>query len=213
MPTEPRPHDWITPTRKRTTVYYQFRRDGILSARFKTVEAAAIALFQASKDYDWEPPTVDGTQIMRPRRQLAANILSAICGLLMVGVVGIGSHGPVLVAAASAMVAVVAGTLFRPVATLAVLLTVVVIALSDPAATLAAVSGLSAAIYLVLRHAADSGAGLDSVCGATLVGAVGFAFAGVVATAFPLQLPWLPLLAPLAAFAVYLLATRPFLRS
>jgi hypothetical protein len=150
---------------------------------------------------------------MRPGRQLAASILSAICGLLMVGAVGIGSHGPVLVAAASAMVAVVAGTLFRPVATLAVLLTVVVIALSDPAATLAAVSGLSAAIYLVLRHAADSGAGLDSVSGATLVGAVGFAFAGVVATAFPLQLPWLPLLAPLAAFAAYLLATRPFLRS
>jgi hypothetical protein len=42
---------------------------------------------------------------------------------------------------------------------------------------------------------------------------VGFAFAGLVATAFPLQLPWLPLLAPLAVFAVYLLATRPFLRN
>jgi hypothetical protein len=139
--------------------------------------------------------------------------LSATFGFLMVGAVGIGSHGPVLVTAVSAVVAVLAGTLFRPVATLAVLLTVAVIALSDPAATLAAVSGLSAAIYLVLRHAAGNGAGLDSVSGATLVGAVGFAFAGVAATAFPLQLPWLPLLAPLAAFAVYLLATRPFLRS
>jgi hypothetical protein len=150
---------------------------------------------------------------MRPGPQLAANILSAACGLSMVGAVGIGSHGLVFVAAVSALVAVVAGTLFRQVATLAVLLTVAVIALSDPAATLAAVSGLSAAIYLVLRHAACSGAGLDGVSGATLVGAVGFAFAGVVATAFPLQLPWLPLLAPLAAFAVYLLATRPFLRN
>jgi len=75
------------------------------------------------------------------------------------------------------------------------------------------VSGLSAAVYLVLRHAASSGAGLGGVSGATLVGAVGFAFAGLVATAFPLQLPWLPLLAPLAVFAVYLMATRPFLRS
>jgi hypothetical protein len=27
-----------------------------------------------------------------------------------------------------------------------------------------------------------------------------------------LRLPWLPLLAPLAVFAVYLLATRPYLR-
>jgi hypothetical protein len=153
---------------------------------------------------------------MRFRGQQAAGILailSAACGFLMVAVVGIGSHGPALIAATSAMVAVVAGTLFRPVATLAVLFTVGVIVLSNPVATLAVVSGLSAAVYLVLRHAAGSGAGLDGVSGATLAGAVGFAFAGLVATAFPLQLPWLPLLAPLAVFAVYLLATRPFLRS
>jgi len=150
---------------------------------------------------------------MRPGGQLAASIFSAACGLLMVGAVGVGSHGPALVAATSAMVAVAAGILFRPVATLAVLLTAAVVTLSDPVPTLAAVSGLSAAIYLVLRHAAGSGAGLDGVSGATLVGAVGFTFAGLVATAFPLQVPWLPLLAPLAALAVYLLATRPFLRN
>jgi hypothetical protein len=41
----------------------------------------------------------------------------------------------------------------------------------------------------------------------------GFTFAGLVATVFPLQLPWLPLLAPLAVLAVYVLATRPFLRN
>jgi hypothetical protein len=41
---------------------------------------------------------------------------------------------------------------------------------------------------------------------------VGFTFAGLVATAFPLRLPWLPLLAPLAVFAIYVVATRPFLR-
>lgn len=150
---------------------------------------------------------------MKPGRQLAAAIMSMPCGLLMVGAVGIGSHGATLLAATSALVAVAVGTLFRPVATLAVLLTVVVIALSGPAATLAAVSGLSAAVYLVLRHAAGSGAGLDSVSAATLVGAAGFMFAGLVAAAFPLQVPWLPLLAPPAAFAVYLLATRPFLRN
>jgi hypothetical protein len=151
---------------------------------------------------------------MRPGRQLAAGILSAACGVLMVVAVGIGSQGPdVILATSAAMIAVLAGTLVRPLATLAVLLTLVAIALSDPAATLAAVSGLAAAVYLVLRHAAGSGTGLDGVSGATMVGAVGFAFAGLVATAFPLQLPWLPLLAPLAVFAVYLLATRPFLRN
>jgi hypothetical protein len=153
--------------------------------------------------------------MMRLDRQLAPRILailSAAFGFLMVAAVGTGSHGPTLIAVTSALVAVLAGTLFRPAATLAVLLTVVVIVLSDAAAPLAAAAGLSAAIYLVSRHAAGSGTGLDSVSAATMVGAVGFTFAGLVATAFPLQLPWLPLLAPLAVFAVYLLATRPFLR-
>jgi hypothetical protein len=144
--------------------------------------------------------------------QLAALILSTACGLVMVAAVGLGSHGPALIAATAAVVAVVGGILLRPVATLAVLFTVAVITLSEPSATVAAVSGLSAAVYLVLRHAAGGGAGLDGVSGASVVGAVGFAFAGLVATAFPLQVPWLPLLAPLAVFAVYLLATRPFLR-
>ncbi len=144
--------------------------------------------------------------------QLVALFLSTATGLVMVAAVGIGSHGPALIAATAAVIAVMAGILVRPVATLAVLLTVGVIVLSDPTATLAAVAGLLAAVYLVLRHAAAAGAGLEGVSGATMVGAVGFAFAGLVATAFPLQVPWLPLLAPLAVFAVYLLAARPFLR-
>ena len=150
--------------------------------------------------------------MMRLGRQHAAGILSTACGLLMVGAVGIGAHGLALIAAMSAMIAVLAGTLFRQVATLAVLFTVVAIVLSHPATTLAAVSGLSAAVYLVLRHAAGSGSGLDGVSGPTMIGAVGFTFVGLVATAFPLRLPWLPLLAPLAVFAIYLLATRPFVR-
>jgi hypothetical protein len=152
---------------------------------------------------------------MRFSAQLAApllSVVSAACGLLMVAAIGVGSHGPTLVAATSALVAVLAGTVFRPVATVAVLLTVTAIVLSDPAVPLAAASGLSAAVYLMLRHAAATGTGLDTVSGPTMVGAVGFTFAGLVATAFPLQLPWLPLLAPIAVFAVYLLATRPFLR-
>jgi hypothetical protein len=41
-------------------IYYQFRRDGILSQRYKTPEEAAAALFQASRDHNWTPPTVDG---------------------------------------------------------------------------------------------------------------------------------------------------------
>ena len=149
---------------------------------------------------------------MRRGAPLAAHVLSTACGVLMVAAVGIGAHGSTRVAATSAVAAVTIAVLFRPAATLAVLLTVVAIALSGPPATVAAVSGLSAAAYLVLRHAAATDAGLDSVSGATMVSAVGFTLVGLVATAFPLRLPWLPLLAPLAVFAVYLLATRPYLR-
>lgn len=149
---------------------------------------------------------------MRHGAQLAAQILSGACGVLMVAAVGIGSHGPTLIAATSAAAAVAVAVLFRPVATLAVLLVAFAIAMSGPSATVAALAGLSAALYLVLRHAAGSGAGLDSVSGATMVSAVGFTLVGLVATAFPLRLAWLPLLAPLAAFAVYLLAARPYLR-
>jgi hypothetical protein len=148
---------------------------------------------------------------MRRGTQLVAHLLATACGLLMVAAVGVGTHGPARAVAVSALVAIAAAILFRPVATLAVLLTVAVIALTGPAATVAAVAGLSAAVYLVLRHGAASGIGLDSVSAATPVAALGFTLAGLVATAFPLQLPWLPLLAPLAVFAIYVLATRPFL--
>lgn len=141
----------------------------------------------------------------------AAHLLSTACGLLMVAAVGIGTHGPARVVASAAVLVVAAAVVLRPLATLAVLLTVLVIAATSPTSVVAAVAGLAAAVYLMLRHAAASGIGLDSVSGTSLVAALGFTLAGLVATAFPLQLPWLPLLAPLAVFAIYLLATRPFL--
>lgn len=141
----------------------------------------------------------------------AVHLLSTACGLLMVAAAGIGTHGPARIIALAAVLVVAAAVVLRPLATVAVLLTVLVIATTSPTGVVAAVAGLSAAVYLMLRHAAASGVGLDSVSGASLVAALGFTFAGLVATAFPLQLPWLPLLAPLAVFAIYLLATRPFL--
>lgn len=138
-------------------------------------------------------------------------VLSLMLGLLMVAATGIGSQGIARVAAMLAVLAVLAGTVFRPAATLAVLLSLAALVLANPTAALAATSGLSAAVYLVLRHAAATCAGLDAIGGPTMVGAVGFTFVGLVATAFPLQVPWLPLVAPLAAVVIYLLAARPFL--
>jgi hypothetical protein len=137
--------------------------------------------------------------------------LSAVFGLLMVGSATVGSHKLAVVAGAVAVIAVGVGIAFRPAATIAVLLSIAAIAVSNPSHVLVALSGLCAAAYLVCRHAAGTPVGLGMVSWPTIIGAVGFTFAGLVATSFPLQLPWLPLVAPLAVLAIYVLATRPFM--
>lgn len=129
----------------------------------------------------------------------------------MVGLVAIGSHGPATVAGVLALVAVGVGVLARPAATVAVLLAVAVIVLSDPTEVLTALSGLCAAAYLVSRYAGGRSTRVVLGSWPTIVAAVGFTLAGIVATSFPLQLPWLPLAAPLGVLAIYVLATRPFL--
>jgi hypothetical protein len=132
-------------------------------------------------------------------------------GLLMAGCAAVGSQGPALITGALAVLAVAVGVLRRDAATLAVLLSVATIVLASPPAVLTAVSGLSAAAYLVCRHAV--GPHPAAVIGSwpTIIGAVGFTFVGLVATSFPMHLPWLPLAAPLGVLAIYLVATRPFL--
>jgi hypothetical protein len=143
--------------------------------------------------------------------QSGTGALATGFGLLMVGVAAVGSHGPALVAGLVAAIAVGVGTVSRPAATLAVLLAVLAIAVSNPSPVLAASSGLCAAAYLVSRHAASTPSGVVIGSWPTTIAAVGFTFAGLVATSFPLQVPWLPLVAPVAVLAIYVLATRPFL--
>ncbi|BBX95276.1 hypothetical protein [Mycobacterium lacus] len=143
--------------------------------------------------------------------QSGAHALATTFGLLMVGSAAVGSHGPATVAGFAAVIAVGLGVMFRLAATIAVLLAVSVIAVSAPPQGLAAVSGLSAAAYLVCRHAAGTSAGAVLASWPTAIAAVGFTFAGVVVTSFPLQLPWLPLVAPLAVLAIYVVVIRPFM--
>ncbi|MGX9788910.1 hypothetical protein [Mycobacterium sp. MMS18-G62] len=136
--------------------------------------------------------------------QLAVSrAISTSFGLVMVAAAAIGADGPALVAAAIAAVAVLTGNVFRPAATLAVLVDVAVIVLSDAPPMLTALSGLCATAYLVLRHTAAATA-------PTVLGAVGFAIAGLAAVSIPVQLPWVPLLAPVAVLAVYVMVTRPY---
>ena len=147
---------------------------------------------------------------MKPFTRSVALAVSTIFGALMVGLAALGSHGPAVVAGIAAAVAVGVGVAFRPAATLAVLLAVATIVMSDPSLVFAAWSGLCAAAYLVCRHAVAMPPGVVMLSWPTVIAAVGFTFAGLVATSFPLQLPWLPLAAPLGVLAIYVLATRPF---
>jgi len=129
--------------------------------------------------------------------------VSTAFGLVMVASAAVQADGPGLVAAVVAAAAVLVGSVFRPAATIAVLATVSVIVLADAAPVLTATSGLCAAGYLVLRHTA-------AVTSPTMLGAVGFTAVGLAAASLPIQLPWVPLLAPLAVLVLYVLVTRPF---
>ena len=142
--------------------------------------------------------------------RLGAPALSTVFGLLMVGLAAAGSHSVATVAWAAALAAVGVGTMFRPAASLAVVLSVASIVLSTPPSVLVALSGLCAAGYLVCRHALGTPPGVVLGSRPTAVAAVGFTLAGLVAASFPLQLPWLPLAAPLGVLAIFVVATRSF---
>ena len=91
-----------------------------------------------------------------------------------------------------------------PPATVAVLLTMLTVVVADTAPMYTALAGLAAT---ALPGAAPRWAATAP----TMLAAVGFAAVGTVAVALPVQMPWLPLAAPLALLAGYLLSLRPFL--
>ncbi len=135
---------------------------------------------------------------------------STVFGLLMVAAAAAPADGPALLAAAVSAAGVAVGLLLRPAATVAVLATVAALALSDPPPLFAALSGLSATAYLVIRHAVGAPA-VVTTTRATVLSAIGFTATGVAAVMLPAGVPWLPLLAPLSVAGAYLVAIRPFL--
>lgn len=143
--------------------------------------------------------------------RFAVQALATAFGLLMVGLAAVGAQGPAAGIGIAALVTVAAGIVFRPAATVAVLLSVATVVVSEPSYVFVAFAGLCAAAYLISRHAAAMPDPVVMASWPTVAGAVGFTLVGVVAMAFPLHLPWMPLAAPLAVLAIYVLATRPFL--
>jgi hypothetical protein len=134
---------------------------------------------------------------------MSTRAVSTAFGLVMVAAAAVQADGAGLIAAVAAAGAVLVSSWLRPVAAIAVLCTVAVIVLADAPPVLTATAGLCAAAYLVLRHTAAVGA-------PTVLGAAGFTAAGLAAASLPFQLPWVPLLAPLAVLGLYVLMTRPF---
>jgi hypothetical protein len=141
----------------------------------------------------------------------SASLLSIAFGLAMVAAAGIDAGGTALVVATAALVAVVAGIRIRVASTFAVLLAGAAVMLTDASPAVAGLAGLSAACYLVLRHREGRTAEPVGASSTPLIAALGFTVVVVSAAFFPLQLSWLPLLAPLPVFAIYLLAIWPFL--
>jgi hypothetical protein len=134
--------------------------------------------------------------------------LSLAFGLVMVAAAAVAASGAALAVVPAAVAAVVVGIRVSGAPTFAVGCTVVLLVLTDPPPVVAALAGLSATAYLVLRHTAHIE---EAAPRATVVGAVGFSAAGMVAVLIPADLAWLPLAAPVAVLAVYVIVTRPYL--
>ena len=119
-------------------------------------------------------------------------------------------HRPVLWLQLSALGAVVCGVRFLSAATLAVLLTALTLALSVPPPMLDALSGLCATAYLVMRHVSGSNSAVPTKV--TVLAALSFGLAGAVVMLIPLNVPWLPLVAPFSLLAAFALVLHPYLR-
>ena len=129
--------------------------------------------------------------------------LSAAFGLVMVAAVAVAADDAALIVVGLATLAVLVGNVFRPAATLAVLLAATALVLNESPVILAALSGLCAACYLVLRHT-------TVITAPTVIGAVGFTAVGLATVSLRVDLPWVPLVAPLAVLTLVALVTRPF---
>jgi hypothetical protein len=138
---------------------------------------------------------------------------STAFGLMMAAAAGLQTQGPALAAAMLAAFAVVVSIAFRLAATVAVLAAAAAVAIGDAGPMLAGLAGLSAACYLVLRYTETGSVRSLGASSPALLAALGLTFVGVLAASFPFEVPWLPLVAPLAVFAIYVLTTRPFYRA
>lgn len=142
------------------------------------------------------------------RTQPAPLLFSTGFGLLMAAAVATPADGPALLASAASAAAVGVGLAWRPASTVAVLAAAVALAASEPDVLYAALAGLSATVYLAVRHA--TGCRVVTTTRPMMLCALGFTAVAMSAGAWPAEVAWLPLVVPVALGVVYLLVLRPF---
>lgn len=125
--------------------------------------------------------------------------LAVLSGLLLATAVGIVLPW----AAIPVFVTVVAGWWFRSVAVVAVLIALGALAWADTGALAAAGTGLVATTYLLNTATLHAPAGVVPTTLPSVIGALGFAAAAVLATLIPGRLAWLPLAAPVLVIVLY----------
>jgi hypothetical protein len=136
--------------------------------------------------------------------------LSLVFGVVMVAATEPQTHRLALWTAGLAIAAVLFGVRYRCAATLAVLLTALTLAASVPPPMLVALSGLCATAYLVLRHISVLNSATPT--SSTVLAALSFGLVGAAVAVVPLDVAWLPLLAPFGLLGAFAIATQPYLR-
>lgn len=129
--------------------------------------------------------------------------LAIAFGLVMAASAALEADGAGLIAAGAAVLAVLLSAGISSMAAVAVVAAAVAMVLSDTVPALAAIGGVTATCYLVLRHA-----GPPALTRVSVIAVLGAAAVGLVATAVPIELPWAPLLAPLAVLGAFGIAVR-----
>ncbi|CAA0124284.1 Uncharacterised protein [Mycolicibacterium vanbaalenii] len=138
-----------------------------------------------------------------------AHPLSTGLGLVMTVAAGIHTAGVTIILAILTGLAVLVGIRFRRAATLAVLLAAAAVMLTDAPPLATGLAGLASACYLTLRHNECESIRPAPGYSPAIVAALAFAALAVLAASLPLDIPWLPILAPPIMFLAYMMAIQP----
>lgn len=123
-------------------------------------------------------------------------------GLLMIAAALPGAPVVAVPVAAGAAVLVVGSVRYRAFAVAAVLATIVVLVVGDPGIVQAAAAGLASVVYLL---GLSGSAALNRF---SLGGAIALTAVALTAAALPVEIAWLPLVAPVAVVLVFALLSR-----